>query len=400
MVRVKMFMFLMLIYGTTASQHRPQISFRQDHLQNPEAVEAAEAEAEWPWMHEGTPPQGPAKAATAIAEPPNAHLRSNPMFHSISTKESPHMNELVVPKNHHGIKLPLRDVHELDDVTLDARAPTLHEEVDMAINDNLHKRLSQKLMAQGAQSTMDVPEVPWWVVLCVSIAFCLLILVLIFYFGAMLMGRSIKSAIETFDRKFIGVDIEIGDLSVAICSGRVDMHGCQVKNPEGYKSPYLLNASHVVIDLNTWALISSFGKRIEVDVLELQDIDCIIEYDKALGGTSNVDRIMEHLNHDTKPSEKKAQQVQEIVNETGKAPPKKEAGSEILLHKVLFSQIGARVATKLGGVRVALGDITFNDFSKENGAHLLEDMIFIIMKSFSKTLMVNITGKSFVDKFM
>merc|ERR1719161_473147 len=351
-------------------------------------------------MHEGTPPQGPAKAATAIAEPKNAHLRSNPMFHSISTKESPHMNELVVPKNHHGIKLPLRDVHELDDVTLDARAPTLHEEVDMAINDNLHKRLSQKLMAQGAQSTMDVPEVPWWVVLCVSIAFCLLILVLIFYFGAMLMGRSIKSAIETFDQKFLGVDIEIGDLSVAICSGRVDMQGFQVKNPEGYKSPYLLNASAVVIDLNVVALVTSLGKRIEVDVLQLDDIDCIVEYDKAFGGTSNVDRVMEHLNHDAKPSEKKAKQVESVVNETGKAPPKKAPSKEIVMHNVLFSDIGARVATKLGGVRVAIGDIKFDDFSKENGPGLLEDIVFIIMKSFTKTLLVNITGKSFADRFL
>lgn len=379
-----MYVFLLLISSACASRHQSQTLLFQDQVQKPAAVDEAE-EFEWPWMHEGKASQESTNAVAASMEPLKTKFLKSP-----DSRTPP----LAAPPNHQGIKLPI-----MDDVTLDARAPTLHESVDAAIEDQLQKRLSQKLMAQGA-CAQGVPQVPWWVLMCVCIGFVLLVLMLMFYFGAMLLGRSIKSAIETFDRRFLGVDIEIGDLSVAVCSGRIDMHGLQVKNPEGYKSPYLLNASSVAIDLNVTALMFSFGKKIEVDVLELQDIDCIVEYDKALGGTSNVDRVMEHLNHDNKPSEKKAQQVQDMVNETGKAPPQKAAGNEILLHKVLFSKIGARVATKLGGVRVSLGDISFDDFSKENGAHLLEDLVFIIFKSFSKTLMVNITGKSFVDKFM
>jgi len=275
----------------------------------------------------------------------------------------------------------------------------LHEEVDAAIDAQLHNRLSQRLTAHGAAAPPE-PMVPWWVLLIICIASVVLICAIIFYFGAMVLGYSIKSAIETFDRRFLGVDIEIGDLSVAICSGRIDMHGFQVKNPEGYKSPYLLNASTVVIDLNTTAFLTSFGNRIEVDILEMKDIDCIVEYDKAFGGTSNVDRVMEFLNHESKPSEKKAKQVESTVNETGKAPPKKAASKEVVVHKVLFSDIGARVATKLGGVRVAVGDIKLDDFSKEVGAHLLEDVVYFIMKTFTKTLLVNITGKSFADKFL
>lgn len=388
-----MCIFLLLITGSYASRHQAQTLLHQDYSQKPAAAAEAD-EVEWPWMHQGTSSHEPAKAANANVEPLKAKFLKNPTSQSISTQESSQAAVLVAPPSHDEIKLPL--VH---DVTLDPKPPTLQEEVDAAIDAQLHNRLSHKLMAQGT-STQGVPTVPWWVLMCVCIGFVLLVLGLLFYFGAMMLGRSIKSAIETFDKRFIGVDIEIGDLSVAICSGRVDIHGLVVKNPEGYKSPYLLNATSVVVDLNTTALFTSFGHRIEVDELKLEDIDVIVEYDRALGGTSNVDRVLEHLNHDNKPSEKKNQHVQDTMNETGKAPPTKAASNEILLHKVLFSKIGARVATKLAGMRVALGDISFDDFSKENGAHLLEDLVFIIMKSFSKTLMVNITGKSFVDKFM
>jgi hypothetical protein len=385
MVAVKMCIFALLVSSVYASRHQAQTYLYQDQTQKPAAA-GEPGEVEWPWMHEGTPSQ----VMAITAESSEKKFLKNPP----SARESSQVPVLVAPPSDHAVKLQVTN-----DVTLDPRPPSLQEEVDDAIEAQLHNRLAQKMMTQGA-CAQGIPQVPWWVLMCVCIGFVLLFLALLFYYGAMMLGASIKSAIETFDRKFIGVDIEIGDLSVALCSGRIDMHGLQVKNPEGYKSPYLLNASSVVIDLNVRALVFSFGKRIEVDVLELQDIDCIVEYDRALGGTSNVDRVMEHLNHDDKPSEKKAKKVQEMVNETGKAPPKKAVGNEILLHKVLFSKIGARVATSLGGVRVALGDITFDDFSKENGPHLLEDLVFIIFKSFSKTLMVNITGKSFVDKFM
>lgn len=386
-----MLTFLLLLTGTCATNHLSRSALRQGHSQKPADKDAEEVE--WPWMHEATSNavlQEPVKDSPSAAE----STKTNPMFHSVSTKETSQMRQLAAPSKHHGIKLPL-----IDDVTLDPRPPSLHEEVDSAIDAQLRNRVSKMLAAQGTTAT-TVPSIPWWVLLIVCIGFVLLICMMLTSFGAAMLGRSIKSAIETFDQKFLGVDIEIGDLSVAICSGRVDMQGFQVKNPEGYKSPYLLNASTVVIDLNVVALVTSLGKRIEVDVLQLDDIDCIVEYDKAFGGTSNVDRVMEHLNHDAKPSEKKAKQVESVVNETGKAPPKKAPSKEIVMHNVLFSDIGARVATKLGGVRVAIGDIKFDDFSKENGPGLLEDIVFIIMKSFTKTLLVNITGKSFADRFL
>lgn len=407
---VRILTCFLLVSVAYATRHQVQPSLRQGVAQKPAGNEGESVTVDWPWMHlpaelQAARPNARVEQVISAGETPPQSTPKIPQanLHATSKAEaSSAMRALAVPQNHHGIKLPLDG-----DVTLDPAPPTFQEEVNTAIDAQLRDRLSQKLAAQGASvmacqganAAMPVPSVPTWVLVTVCIIFVVLFLMLMFYFGAQMAGRAIKSAIETFDRRYLGVDVEIGDLSVSICSGRIDIHGCEIKNPEGYKTPYLLNAGSVVVDINMWALFKSFGHTIEVDVLTLEDIDCIVEYDKAFGGTSNVDKIMEFLSHDEKPSEKKAKKMEEVVNATGKAPPKKAASQEIVLHKVSFTGIGARLATKLAGVRFAIGDMNFDDFSKEQGPGLVEDVVWVIMKTFSKTLMVNITGKSFMDHF-
>jgi len=271
-----------------------------------------------------------------------------------------------------------------------------------------HQKSSTQATAKVAVGDTRLPEgsaaqreKELWQSIGMTTAFVLIVvlfLVIVCLFTN-LLGKMIKTSVMTIDRRFLGVDIELGTVAVSLRRGRIEIDGCQVMNPEGYKGPYLLHAGRILIDLNMGKLLRSLGKTVEVDVLEVTDIDCIVEYSGVLGGTSNFQKIMDHLSgDDKKPSEKKAER-QEKLTAAGANPAPEKEGQALVVHKILFTNVGAKLATKIAGVRVAVGDMQFDDFSKQTGHLLVEDVVCEIAKTFSKTLLVNITGKGFMDKF-
>lgn len=218
------------------------------------------------------------------------------------------------------------------------------------------------------------------------------------------MGRQLKSYIEKVDRNYIGVDVHIESIDFSVFYGRCIIHGLVVDNPEGYKSDYLLKANRLTIDLDVQRLILSMARHIVVEELELHEIDSIIEYDSILWGsafgTSNLQKVIGFMNkNEKKDGDGKASDKKESADKKPKAEGA-QPGRKWTMQKVAFTDVGAKMATKLTGTRIACADVRYKNYDEEVGSSGITDVILTLLKTICKSVLVNVTGKSFGEKLM
>lgn len=250
----------------------------------------------------------------------------------------------------------------------------------------------------GAGSASILTWVKW------GLLVALVLLAIIFVGAALLLlflGRALKAGIEHFDRSCLGVDVDIGELTVSACHGRVEVRGVIVHSPPGFKSAHVFAAERILVDFNLRSLILSLGRRIEVESIKLIKIDCIVEWDGYIAGLSesNVSHILDHLQghggNREKPS-KRRQRKPDVAS----AQAQKGSEREVHVYNVEMVDIGARLQTKLMGARVEIADVTHEDFSKEVGSYVFDDIVWEVLKSLVKTIVSNLSTKAFADRLL
>lgn len=218
------------------------------------------------------------------------------------------------------------------------------------------------------------------------------------------LGSTIQTAIETYDTSVIGVDVEFGSLTVLLYQGRICLTDMVVKNPEGrdFKSDYLMKASKVVIDIGVLDLIKSGLKKIVVEEVTLEGIDAIVEYKGMFGGESNVHDVLESLNGSEAGQETQEEDIKTKPEGTPEEkPPKPEGGGRVIVIKtVVIRDIGMKLQTSLLGARVAAADLEFDDFSQANSAYKVQTVLYLLLKSVVKTVLANVVGQGFAEKFL
>lgn len=237
----------------------------------------------------------------------------------------------------------------------------------------------------------------------------------------LILGKLVEKGVEHYDRKVLGADIEIDRLSVALLSMRVELHGLKLLNPIGYtyQSPYILCADRLIVDLASWRTLRSRFKSIEVDCCTLDKVDFNVEYDGyILGGTSNVHRVLDFVKEMRKERVKRRNEAKhpeegkshdDAGNVVGKddssyaqdeAKTKAKRKRHFILKQTKLLDITARISNKTTGFDVAIADIAYNDFSREHGASMADDIIAVILQSLYKTLVANVLGRATADRLM
>lgn len=194
-----------------------------------------------------------------------------------------------------------------------------------------------------------------------------------------MLGSLVKSMVERFDSSVLGVEVELGSMSIDPATGRIEVDGLTVFNPEGWSSAYLLHADRVVVDVEMEKLLYSFGKELHLEELVLDGVDVI--YEKGLT-TSNLHDLLEMLETNS-TSSAESQPAQSDV--------------KLVLHTILAQNIGAKLATKLTrghGLRVEVGDLKYDDFDKEMGAGRgLIDIVRLLIMTLIKSVLATVLGK-------
>lgn len=222
-----------------------------------------------------------------------------------------------------------------------------------------------------------------------------------------MLGSLVKSMLSNFDSSSLGVKVELGTLLIDPAIGRIQVRGLTVRNPEGWRSEYLLHADKIIVDFEMEKLLYSFGKELHVEELVFDGIDVI--YEKGLT-SSNLHDLLEHL--DSGAAEAEQATTSDVRSAGVKTEPAshcrqsqwccrvrtdKEPEAKLLLHTVRAQSIGAKLATKLTqdhGLRLEVGDLKYDDFETEMGAGRgLIDIIRILVTTLVKSVLATVVGK-------
>lgn len=231
----------------------------------------------------------------------------------------------------------------------------------------------------------------------------------IYHFAMKLLGQKLRAYIELVDRDYLGVDVHIGELSLCLCTARFVIKDFQIDNPEGYKADYLIKVGQVILDLDVLELVASRGKKIVVEEFTLDGVDVIVEYDSFLigKGKSNINVLMDFMANRGKkddeddPAKKKPEENKKKKDDgKGKAEKVPDPNPrKTIIEKVAIIDVGAKVQSNIGlGQRAALADTRYKHFTEQFKATKMVDILGILLKSITKSLIANVAGKAFADK--
>lgn len=205
-----------------------------------------------------------------------------------------------------------------------------------------------------------------------------------------MIGRIIEAGVESFDRHVLGVDVEIDVLLFHLSNMSVELYGLHVLNPEGFKSDNLLVAKYVLVDLAGWEYFKSFGKSVIIENLHLRHVHLNVENS---GNKSNLalviagkDEIEEH-NRLVRTGE-----AGSVAEKTQKSEPDMKVSSgdqtKFELQNVQVTKIDISYSSSITSCDLCLPDVTYQNFSKEIGSSLVDDLASVLVK----TVMKNIGG--------
>mmetsp|Transcript_73122 Transcript_73122/g.141446 ORF Transcript_73122/g.141446 Transcript_73122/m.141446 type:complete len:328 (-) Transcript_73122:111-1094(-) len=230
------------------------------------------------------------------------------------------------------------------------------------------------------------------------------------------IGRWLKAYIEEVDREYIGVDVHIGKIDLSICYARVVIHNLQIDNPEGYQSQHLMYAKQLTLDLDLLELLRTRGQHVVVEEFKLEQLDAIIEFKNVVWGIgeSNIQAVQDFVSGPAHPqdpengagSAKTTPRASSTPRNSARSPKgdpptldkeeKPKSHREYTLMKVEFVDISAMPFAKLGaGAAIHCADLRFKHFSEEFNTYGGADLMVCLVKSLTKSILMNMVGKKF-----
>jgi len=261
------------------------------------------------------------------------------------------------------------------------------------------------------------PDMHEFIVACISsaITFLLCLMAALILSSAKVVGLAVKLGIESVDRVFLGIDIDVQQAALNVCRGYVNVQGLIAHNPEGhgYTSDYLLKIDRMTVKVNMSRLLSTFGKVFEITELIIEGVELNFEKGSA-GNSSNVRAVLDFIDGKGKENEAQAKlkaaakaAAKASAKAVAKACPKalaKAADAEkklaeikaetsgsvqVELKHLRIDNIGAQVVLPRAGpvASVGLGDLDVPDFSSRisHGTSGAAEIVTFVMKTLLKT---------------
>jgi hypothetical protein len=124
---------------------------------------------------------------------------------------------------------------------------------------------------------------------------------LVHFFG----DRALKVGIETAATKVLGVGVTVGDVSLSLLSGTLDLNNLVINNPDGYEHPNLLELGNAHVDIGVMSLL---GDTVNIEDIKLDGITVVIE---QKGFSNNLNVVLASLPageaKEAKPAEEAAE---------------------------------------------------------------------------------------------
>lgn len=135
-------------------------------------------------------------------------------------------------------------------------------------------------------------------IIIVVLVLVILVVMLIHLFG----DRALKAGIETAATKTLGVDVTVGDLSLSLLRGKLELRDLVINNPPGYQHPELLKFGKAHINVSVTSLLSN---TVEIEQMTFEDITMVIE---QKGLTNNLKEVLGALPSEKAPSKETSEE--------------------------------------------------------------------------------------------
>jgi len=163
-----------------------------------------------------------------------------------------------------------------------------------------------------------------------------------------------KTAVEKGSAYALGVDTKLSDINVGLTSGTLTMNGLNVGNPQGFKSPYLMDMKRFDLATDPGSILS---KTIVLHKFELDGLD--VNVDQTMKG-SNVQAIIDNLKR---------------LGGGGKEEKPAEGGKKFKVDKIVITNVAAHFhlltdVTGGKGLTIKVPRIELNNVTQDNAGGL------------------------------
>ena len=201
------------------------------------------------------------------------------------------------------------------------------------------------------------------------------VLVVLVVVVALFLGPIIKGAVETVGPQVAGVEMTLEKAGVNLLTGNVKLKGLIIGNPEGFKTPSLMELGQFVVDLDMGSLFTDtiVIKQIHIDGPQ-------ITYERGLKA-SNFSTLQKNLAPDEKDEDK---EPEEKVAKEKKAPAKK-----VVIEDFLFENGNVHVSITLAGgkkLTVPLATIHLEDIGKESDGASITEVVNEVFGAITKSV--------------
>lgn len=252
----------------------------------------------------------------------------------------------------------------------------------------------------------------------------LVFFIALLFSSAKVVGMAIKLGIESTDKYLLGVDIKIDRAALSVCKAYVHIKNLVVKQPEEeitwerdadgkmvgtkamppkklqWRNDYILKINTVLVKINLWRLIKTFGKEFELENLSFTGLHANVEKPSTnvKQSDSNVEYIVNHIDSlglipkeepgddksakekaakEKEPKEKDAEEAAAAAiaaakqKETGKDAKTEGFQPNVILHKLAFGDIGCGVTVEKVPVigtlsfHPSIGTLQFEDIQQQ-----------------------------------
>ncbi len=119
----------------------------------------------------------------------------------------------------------------------------------------------------------------------IKILVAVVVLVIVVAVMVHLLGdRALKVGIETAATKVLNVGVTVGDVSLSLLKGTLDLNNLLISNPAGYEHPNLLELDNAHVDVGVTSLL---GDTVIIEEVKLDGVTVVIEQ-KGLSNNLNV----------------------------------------------------------------------------------------------------------------
>ncbi len=177
------------------------------------------------------------------------------------------------------------------------------------------------------------------------LAVILALLVLVPLSALFWLQSSIRGLIQDQGRLAFGTATEVGAADLSLWSGRLELSGVRIDNPEGFQSPRFIDVGQIDVSFEPSSL---FGQTVKISRIDIRNVEIHLENQR---GKFNYRPILDH--------------IRKSASEGG-GGGSAGAGKKLTIEKLRVSGVQARLMLGVGGAALGNSTVQVPDQEFEN----------------------------------